>query len=364
MIIYLFLFSFIAKNVISLKNLFIPVTIVSEDDCYIITYNLGNRVFRSKISQSLPKIIVYYSEEIESNNNSKTNSRKKNIVEYNNTLSFDNSLPFYVNYISIADSSYFITPNIGFGLPLKYENDSFSPIIQMKKRGLINKLSYTLFPKGDNSNYGHLYFGDIPEKLILSMKNKALISINSNSNKWSFQLKQIKFGKTIYKNNDTSVFDVGEKIIIVSKDYYNYLEKAIFHQYINQQICKKNNLFNIASFYSCRCHIIKSLPPFEFMIDNKILFIDSQYLFEIRDEDKSDCFFKMNVNDNNNNQWSFGTVFLDLFISQYNYDTHTVVLYSNVVKIESLNNSNIRIIILNISIIFIGLISLIIKKII
>lgn len=52
----------------------------------------------------------------------------------------------------------------GIGFAYKFTNDSHSIIHQLKALGAINHLSYSLIPKNDHSEPGHIAFGGIPSQ--------------------------------------------------------------------------------------------------------------------------------------------------------------------------------------------------------
>lgn len=52
----------------------------------------------------------------------------------------------------------------GIGFAYKFTNDSHSIIHQLKALGAINHLSYSLIPKNDHSEPGHIAIGGIPSQ--------------------------------------------------------------------------------------------------------------------------------------------------------------------------------------------------------
>ena len=109
-------------------------------------------------------------------------------------------------------------------------------------------------------------------------------------------------------------------------------------EYKKNKKCRETSFFGFVFSIECDCEIVKSLPGLEFTFDDKIFIIKFEYFFS---QNKDKCFLDITHDFIFANEFVFGTVFLNLFITNFDYDNKAISFYSDDVIIKDINENNL-----------------------
>lgn len=216
----------------------------------------------------------------------------------------------------------------GIGLAYKFDDPSFSFIHRLKKNGYIDQLAFTL----DSNNYdfkaGYIYYGGTPKSLI-KKKYSTSLQVDESHKTWGFNLKSIKIGDyPMYLNSHYSYFTTDNDRLFVPESVMAYFNNTVFKNYYLNGTCKYFN--EKEKFINCQCNQIKNFPnlTFEFGNDAKIS-INSERSFKKLGSGNT-CLFLAQYNYiDEEEKWLFGSFFFRFFITEFNYEKKSIILYSN-----------------------------------
>ena len=284
-------------------------------------------------------------------------NKEFNAIEYNDEVSFIppfEDIKFNLTYYIVDINSTSIThDNKGIGLALNFIDEKFSLIHQMKKKGLIDYLSFTLSPLTSiNEDSGYIYFGGVPEE------TKSLSSANCTVNKkltgWNCKLKKIMLNyykeQDIFEINRDAIFLNSEASIIFPLSVMKGIaEKTVMAKLIKKEICEyvSNNVW---SYFLCDKGILYDVTlvqSFQFLIGEYVFEFDYKDLFDCTSEY---CLSGFMSQKSYGDQLVIGTLFLKKYWTHYDYEKETIFFYSEkpfqIMKEEekiSLSNKTVKV---------------------
>lgn len=249
------------------------------------------------------------------------------ILEERLNLTADNLLndfPFWV----INNTRGFNSRIGGIGFAYKFRDKRYSIIHRLKEDGQINYLSYSFVPL--NQDEGTFYLGGILPNSI-SNKKQSSCKVTGKYSNWACDLSYVFFGNisyvydnVYYNNHDYAFFQVGDRRILAPDAFINYLNNSYFQSHILNGECSISISMN--KVFECNCDIIPKLQEVYFIFDSKAYLFKASELFEANN---SKCTFLITSNHIRDNNWLFGTVFLNRYISLFDYNAGKVTFYSN-----------------------------------
>ena len=345
-ILYLLFINFTYNSIKCSKSIKIPF--LNTGSYYSITFQLGKSNISTQINLKKEGIVVdkYDSSISESsvliNNKSyPTYFGTFDYIEYRDYINFYTIEPILINFSFQDDNSFFSRDSAGFGLGYNSTVNELSFTSQLKTKGLIDKNAFTIIPNEINESkkdYGTLYFGEIPKYLIKNKKYKGNCFTIGNTTKWSCNLTKISFGNHTFVNNYNSYFQTSVKSLIVPSEFLDVLTDKFLMEYKKNKKCRETSSFGFVFSFECDCDIVKSLPGLEFTFNDKIFIIKFEYFFS---QNKDKCFLDITHDFIFANEFVFGTVFMNLFISNFDYDNKVISFYSDDVIIKDINENNL-----------------------
>lgn len=255
------------------------------------------------------------------------------LIEYQDTIKFSDELTTRINFYVMSAATLFSFNKIGIGLPHNFTNKELSLIHQLKNDNKIKKLSYTFYPHLKHEKAGYLYFGEVPDEVINSQKYRGDCDLIKNITLWSCYLSKVKFGESEFVNKWNMSFQSNERDIVIPYKFYNELKGKYLFEYFEKGSCREIYSVETYCYIFCSLKIFESLPPFEFFIGNSVIKIPlTKLISKLSDGYVLDLQIPVFSKD----EWIFGTHFLDLFISTFDYENEKVFLYSNEIEIISL----------------------------
>ena len=251
-------------------------------------------------------------------------------------------------FVTIENSRGYDSRVGGIGLTYKFLYEEYSLIHQFKKNNLINYLSYgfippSLFNKNNSNsnnsndtknNEGLIFFGGIPKDYI-NNKFRYNCKVTEKYNFWSCDLPYILFGKISYnsninntlffENNNYAYFNGAERRSLAPEDFTLFLKHNYFKDAINNRTCEYH-LIGMNYVFECVCNIKSNFPDITFIFDNYQYKFTSEELFEYYGV--GNCLFLIQSNHLRNNNFVFGSSFLNKFISNFDYETKYITFYS------------------------------------
>lgn len=343
---FLLFINFTYNSIICSKSIKIPF--INTGSYYSITFQLGKSNISTLIDLKKEGIVVdkYDSSISESsvliNNKSyQTYFGTFEYFEYKDYINFFTIDPIPIIFSFQDDSSIFIPDTSGFGLGYNSTINELSLTSQLKSKDLIDKNAFTIIPfevNVSNNKYGSLYFGEIPRNLINKKKYKGNCISISNSTKWSCNLTKISFKNYTFVNNYGSYFQTSFKSLIVPHEFLEVLFDNFLVDYKKNKKCIQTSAFGFALSFECDCETVKNLPDLEFTFGDTIFTIKFEYFFS-KNNDK--CFLDIIHDFIKGNEFAFGTVFMNLFITHFDYDNKLISFYSDDVIIKDINENKL-----------------------
>ena len=253
--------------------------------------------------------------------------------EYQDEIRLNDNLYTDIHFYGMGEDSFFSYGRLSFGMQYKINNELFSLVHQLKKNNIIDYLSYSFSPKENNDTSGKLYFGSLPDR-VKDKKYKGGCNVDRNQTKWACELKRIKIGDCIYDNKEKMNFQSRERSTIVPSSFYNEIRDLYLKDFFDREECREIFTLETFQFFVCNCSVLNYLPSIEFTIDNYIFKTNLKYFIN---RNKEYCFIDFQTNLEHNNNWVFGTNFLNLFVSTFDYEKHYITFYSDIVIIQSDN---------------------------
>ena len=303
-------------------------------------------------------------------------------LSYNNTI-FINEIPYkgelmtetinlekednieFFNFYMVGDYDVYSNNTNGFSFSYQYEENSFSIIHLFYQNNVISYLSYGFIP--ETSHHGTFYFGQIPEKKLENFTSKVSLKVNENYISWGTEIDAIYYGNKNEKkylfenkeNNKYGFFESGNEYIRVPDYYWSFLIKNKFRIFIDNSVFfnKKKKEIN---YICCKDNNLSHLQKMNFVFGNVTFSIPIKNLVDCN---YKLCNFEIVYDEKNiNNYWSFGTTFLNNYISEFDYSQRKIKFYSNnneyIFFYKYLDNSIKYFITMNLIILFFGIIEI------
>lgn len=221
------------------------------------------------------------------------------------------------------------------GIPFGYQirDESFSPIFQLKKAKLINKMAFGLSFR--DASHAYMHFGGLPYHLIHN-KYLAKCPINKRKPYWGCLMSKMYMTKQNGYLNNQFNFDINEFVffqtihndILAPMSFMEKLKVNYFNQYFDNGECQYNNEYSYSTF-SCKClnnilegNLILVLNGINFSLPIKSFFHN---YYSINHEER--CTFI--IKGHNKEQWEFGTIFLKRYTTLFDYENKEILFYSN-----------------------------------
>lgn len=236
------------------------------------------------------------------------------------------SMEFYEFYVleNLIDN---IDDSIGFGFKQDFYQSFMSYLFSLKK---IEKKVFGFVKETDNT--GKMYLGNFPLKLV---EEKQLIyigkvQVSKNFNAWGVNLQGLKFHLYSRNINQYFYFTTNDKRIIVSKDIIYNIFNSVYMDFGCQYKVNMKEQLN----FECNCEKITKykFPEISFNFGNNLEFsFNKKELFE--DSNTDSCLFLIEGKDDTissitNNQWVFGTTFLNKYPTFFDYNQEEISFYS------------------------------------
>lgn len=223
------------------------------------------------------------------------------------------------------------------GMSSRFNNTLFSIIHQLKKASLIDYLSFSFHPLDANPSntpqigifysLGKMLIGDIP---IEQNDGYGFCKINNTESKWSCELKAVSIGNIYtYVNNDhfVSYFQTNTFRIETPMDFMRSIINDFLKDYIDKDICEyiPMNQGYMYSFDSikCVCQYLNEMPKISITLGNYIYMMNMSSMFISYGKFCQSIFVSYNKN-----EWVLGTAFIDKYITMFDYEKQSVILYT------------------------------------
>lgn len=341
----LLVISYVIYIIIEECNSQLSLLFISIDRGYLATFEIGDPslTLNQIIDQSLPYSLLYSEE------HSNTRSTSKKIIEdgLSTELSQDKIILHFIDSstCTIPKFEYYFLKNYNdiqssffpYGISLAYSfyNKDMSLIDHLYNQKKISHKLYA-FQAEKNELFGTLYLGEVPDNLSSLYPYSDVINIEDNHTSWGWTIKQVKFGNSNYNisySNNYVYVNTGYPNISIPETYFkkycDYLSSiSLCSQYVHEDFTD----------VSCSKYIVNSLGNITFYFDyNIIMTFKLSSFFKCND---SKC-TSLIISYRNANDWMLGTVFLDNFLSIFDYESRTVSLLSKEkYTIDSVYSSN------------------------
>lgn len=254
--------------------------------------------------------------------------------DFQTTYHFNSSVPLY-HVISNTSIPFFDSFPLAHSIPNPHLN---SPIYYLYNNKTITSKSFSiefnLFTHNCKLHIGNIN-GYYLNKYKYNVKIKPVIN-KDYTNYWLIDFKEIYIESTY--NNTVSVFPKQQNEIAylqgnkdsikVPKEFFIYLEKEVFKEYIEKKICFVIHQSQ-GQYLECDCSAIYSFPMFEFIISDYKVKLGYRDLFRRYNSETTNCAFLMKYYFNNKNAWMFGIPFLSTHIAVFNYDEDSITFYND-----------------------------------
>ena len=267
------------------------------------------------------------------------------IVTSDIIFSSNNSIYTVPNiHIRTIDNKSKKTPGIIGLSPFLFQDKKHSFLYQLYDKGLIPHLSFSLDTYYNRDRHKVIYFGGLP--LLPQSMNLINLRIDSYDNKWSIDLQGFYFGEQQYNYSNTNFafFNINKYWIYAPDGIITYLSDTIFKDFIRRKQCL-HNLQGQSQYFTCKCSIVNIFPNMTFMINGHKLIFKPMYLFH-KIQPGSNCRFLIQNNILGNeyhNTWYIGNVFFNQFVTEFDFESQSIHLYSNYI-IQNEKGSNTKLI--------------------
>ena len=239
------------------------------------------------------------------------------------------------------------------GFPFGYQiyNKEFSPIYQFKQKYPNERMMFGFHI--DSNHHSSMYLGELPSKLTKG-KHKAICSINKEKNPhWGCFLSKVYITDMNGKINDNFNIEVNQfvpfqtynRLIMVPRWFMDKIRSNYYSNYLD--ICSFVERFG-NMYYSCKNEdkLFNGFITFQF--ENTLYKIPLKKIYEFYGNENKFCNLLIQTS---NDKWEFGSLFLEQFVTQFNYEDSTVEFYSeNPFEVVSNKRNSIMKMILYISI--------------
>ena len=168
-----------------------------------------------------------------------------------------------------------------------------------------------------------LYLGGIPKQISNNIKQEYIMDMSSSKALWKVDVKFFTIGHKNYRLNTEWVIDLYEKEMSVSTMIFNTIISNHFRKLINKTECW---LWNPqSSKIICKDNVVRNFGKVFFYIGNVSFELNKDSLFSCNGV--NNCTF--NIIKNINGVWDFrlGYMFFKDFVSVFDYDNESVVMY-------------------------------------
>ena len=328
---------------------------------YTTRYTLGNSNLSTEIYLNSEHIVVGTWSYLGSRSNTSKLIEDKSyqtylgvfsIYEYQDYISFpNNDNKFIIQFEIQDDDSIFARCNSGFGLG---KNDSIikekSIINQLKENNLIEHLSYTISPYERKEDYyyiGKIYFGETPDEVIRNKKYKSRYHVTYNNEVgWFFNVSYIKLRNNVHIKPPKIMLQTEETSIKLPLEDLDVFKEYYFTEDIILKYCPTKGDPLVTMDIECDCSVIYELPDLEMVIGNYSFLFKPKDLFK---EQKGKCMFKIRGDFISHSHWIFGLNFINLFITNFDYENNIITFYSDVVTMKEINSFSVVITLFQIS---------------
>jgi hypothetical protein len=194
----------------------------------------------------------------------------------------------------------------------------------------ISHLSFSLI----HTEYkkGKIIFGLLPQELASQHKYNGQCKVTKSTyGTWGCELSHVfiddisyVYNNIYYTNSHYACFDSGISGIHVPQDFFEFVMKHVFSEYIKTNKCK-DVLFSEQMFFTCDNDVLEMLPTLSFVFDGKGYVVHMKEMFSFFGETAD---FVMGVNRIKKDVFLFGNTFVSLFNMTFDYENGIVGFYS------------------------------------
>ena len=132
------------------------------------------------------------------------------------------------------------------------------------------------------------------------------------------------YNNIYYTNSHYACFDSGISGIHVPEDFFDFVKKHVFSEYIKTDKCK-NVLFGDQLFFTCNNEVLEMLPTISFVFDGIGYAVHMKELFT---SFGTTADLEMGINHLRKDVFLFGNTFISLFNMTFDYKDGIVGFYS------------------------------------
>lgn len=259
------------------------------------------------------------------------------------TLTDDNKvLSEYYYYIIPKQSSpiYKLKRN-SLAFSYKFNDEKFSVIHQLYNEKKISKKIFAIGEYDKFNDYGEIYFGGIPDEIIVNKTFKGKCNVDDSYSTWSCSLKKIEINHhTYHATNHYMYFQTNNEYIYAPQNFMSFIFESLDNN------LKKDCYVYKSSFggehLRCLNDILDNLPNYTFIFDSTSFSIPIKDFFEPGYETSDSILFFSSIENDRNDTWIFGNYFLSRYITVFDYEDKSISFYSNKYTIALLNEFNIK----------------------
>lgn len=339
---------------------------------YHIRLSIGERVQKitRAVQQTLPytwlseyhyisPVPLFYNDNVTINGE----AFKAEVITERINLKNEENIDFFKFYL-VGNYDIYNKYTDGYSFALKFINDSFSIIHLLYQHNVISKKAYGIIPT--NNFNGMFIYGEIPIERKKKYLYSSILYIKEDYVTWGNDLYYIYVGEHLYeydnRKNSYAYFHSGSKWISVSKEYWNFMVENVFKDLIRVGICSVQK--QKVNYVLCKEKLLPELFKISFQFENFTFCIPMKKLFECK---RTFCDFQMTYDENNiKNIWSFGISFLNLFTTEFDYDSKSITFHTKTneyINVNTkVNKSTYKLMLVTIFLIFLGIINNLLGK--
>lgn len=275
-------------------------------------------------------------------------SKHISLFEIHNT-----TIPLSILNINNITHAKLISIRLGFAF--HFNDTTMSFLHQLKQHSYIDKASFAFvnINRSINNNINDMYFGKLPQNVIKDNMlhntckvNKTRLHYNSG---WNCMIDYVYFEKdvnNVYNEKNVVYFTTGRSDIIVPMRFIQFVKNNLLRNAFENKMCygsKKDEVLIM-----CVCSYLLNIGNVGFVIEGYLHLFKIEDMFDVyqpgySDDDYCELVMVPNINED---AWIFGTSFLMNYISEFDYETESVTLYSESitkVKHSNINGSNLKV---------------------
>lgn len=207
-----------------------------------------------------------------------------------------------------------------FPLAYSFSNKNNSIIEYFYKNNMIEHKGFGIAKeKGQISSL--LFIGGFADEVKKTFPHVTKCKIKNNQ--WGCKLDKVIINNhKEFKNSYEAVFQANHKEIFVPKEYNDYIYQDIIRHYVENKTCSYNKNKEL---YLCGCGIIYKFPTMNIIIDGITFTFNARELFSNYNKE---CEFNIISNKKNANLWELGTIFLNKYVTYFDYDHSEIRFYT------------------------------------